>query len=58
MISIYQTIINQLEERGIKKNRHILDNIILIAYRDIVKDNGEKYELVPSEMLHRNLAKK
>ena len=47
IICTYQTLLNRLRGCGIKTERHVLDNDIPDLYKEKIKGNGIKYELVP-----------
>ena len=58
MVGAYQKLVDRLEEGGIKPNFHILDNEISGEYRDAIKENQMKFQLVPPNDHRRNIAEK
>ena len=58
MVAAYQKLVDRLEEGGVKPNFHILDNEISGEYRDAIRENKMKFQLVPPNDHRRNIAEK
>ena len=58
MVKAYQILIDRLKESTILSTLHILDNECPGEYKEAIKDNKMKYQLVPSNDHRRNVAEK
>ena len=47
MMILYQKLIDQLKEKGILKKLHLLNNECSEEFKEVIKNNGMKYQLVP-----------
>ena len=58
MVKAYKILIDRLKASGISPNLHVLDNECSQEYKDSIKENGMKYQLVPPHDHRRNIAEK
>ena len=58
MCHVYQTLVDRLNERGIKPTIHILDNRCSAEFKTLVNENEMKYQSVPPNDHRRNVAEK
>ena len=55
MMRLHQKLIDQLKEKGIKPKLHLLDNECSEEFKEVIKNNGMKYQLVPPHDHRRNV---
>ena len=58
MARAYQVLIHKMKETDIHPTMHILDNECSAEFKDAIKENKMKYQLVPSNNHRRNVAEK
>jgi hypothetical protein len=56
MIEAYQRIINRMRAAGLGLKKHILHNEASKAFKELIRENGLEYELVPPGNHRRNQA--
>ena len=54
----YQKMIYRLKEKGIQLKLHLLDNECSKEFKEIIKNNGMKYQLLPPHDYRNNIADK
>ena len=47
MMRPYQKLIDRLREKGIQSKLHLLDNECSEKFKEVIKNNGIKYQLMP-----------
>jgi hypothetical protein len=58
MVRVYQVLVDRLKEKVIRPKINLLDNECSQEFKDTIKGNDMKYQLVPSHNHRRNIAKK
>ena len=58
MVATYQSLVDRLHEREIEPEMHILDNKISQEFKNAIKANQMKFQLVPPNDHRRNVAEK
>ena len=58
MVRAYQSLMKRLQSAGIKPKKHVLDNEISSEFKEVIKQNGIQYELVPKGQHRRNIAER
>ena len=58
MMIKYQKLIDRLKEKGIQPKLHILENKFSEEFKEVIKNNGMKYQLVPPHDHIRNFSEK
>ena len=58
MIRAYQVLVDHLCSAGVTPKMHILDNECSAEFKERIKSNNMKYQLVPPHDHRRNFAKK
>ena len=54
----YQKLIDRLREKGIQPKLHLLDNEFSEEFKEVINNNGMKYQLVPPHDHRRNISEK
>ena len=58
MVATYQILVDRLKEDGFEPKLHILDNEISQEFKNAIKANQMKFQLVPPNDHRRNIAEK
>ena len=58
MVATYQSMVDRLHERDIRPKMHVLDNEISQEFKNAIKANQMKFQLVPPNDHRRNVAEK
>ena len=58
MVATYQSMVDRLHERNIQPKLHVLDNEISQEFKNAIKANQMKFQLVPPNDHRRNVAEK
>ena len=58
MVAAYQLLVDRLTSAGFEPKMHILDNEISAGYKEAIRKNKMKYQLVPPNDHRRNAAEK
>ncbi len=58
MTQAYQVLVDRLRGKGIQQKMHLLDNECLADFKERIKVNGMKYQLVPPHDHQRDIAEK
>jgi len=58
MVRAYQVLIDRIKEKNIHPTMHILDNECSAEFKEKIKENKMKYQLVPPNDHRRNVAEK
>jgi hypothetical protein len=56
MLRAYQVLVDCLRRAGVTPKMHILDNECSAEFKDRIKSNNMKYQLVPPHDHRRNIA--
>ena len=58
MVAAYQDLVDRLREKGFEPKLHILDNKISREFKQAIKENNMKYQVVPPHDHRRNVTEK
>jgi hypothetical protein len=58
MVATYNTLVSRLVLANFEPKMHLLDNECYQEYKDAITKNGMKFQLVPPNNHHRNIAEK
>ena len=58
IVAAYQIFVDRLKSAGFEPKMHILDNEISAGYKEAIRKNGMKYQLVPPNDHRRNSPEK
>jgi hypothetical protein len=58
MVATYQTLVGRLKDSGFEPKMHILDNECSAEFKEAIKKNEMKFQLVPPHDHRRNIAEK
>ncbi|KAL7518347.1 hypothetical protein ACHAWF_000186, partial [Thalassiosira exigua] len=58
IVRAYLVLMERLKAAGLKPKKHILDNEVSEEYKQVIREQGVEYELVPKGQHRRNIAER